>query len=848
MLSLNGEWHLKDCYAKKFYKATVPGCNFLDLINGGIIPDPFVDLNENKVQWVNERDWEYFRTFTLSQTDFDCEEIILSCEMLDTLCRIYINGKNIGCAENCFIKHEFSVKDYLRIGENEIAIRFYSAVNHVKKISEKEAVPPNSNGQNGIVNIRKPQSHFGWDWGPVLVASGISGDIGLIFVKDARITDISVQQIHKDGKVTVKANCEMQTFSDEIECNLSIIHPDSSEFSVSGTSAEFTVENPELWWTYEVSQKDVQPLYTVKAEITSNGKTVDTFEKKIGLRTVELDRSRDEYGYNFRFILNGVPLFIKGANFIPPDSFITRFGEEKLQKTLNAVRFSNMNMLRIWGGGYYISDAMLEKCDKMGILIWQDFQFACQPYPFFKESFLENVKKEIEYNVRRISSHPCLALWCGNNEIEEMHNGWITMKNYIEWTEKFFYQILEEEIRRYDLSTPYTAGSPCGISHNKGVDCDNIGDTHLWAVWHGLKPMSFYRKRLTRFCSEFGFESLPDIKTIRSFAEEKDFSLNSKVFSSHQKCKNGNEKMIYYIASRFRLPEKFEDYVYLSQITQSECIEDATEHWRRNKGRCNGAIYWQFNDCWPVCSWSSYDYFGNYKALQYRAKNFNAPLSVSAEDFPDKIKISVLNDFNSQKSVCVRYALYDFSKGEVLSDEKSLTVQPFENADAFELKYSQFFTNSRSPSCVLRIILLENGVCVNEKTKLFKKEKFLDLPKAEIKLTVRNTDTDFIEIDLISDKFCRLVKLESDISSNPFSENYFDLFPNEIKTVKIAKDKHFTDAELERSITAMSLCDVKPDRSIVKPLINKLKVFTSPVNIGNAIWHGKITKDIKIEE
>lgn len=845
-LSLNGKWQFRECNTDKYYPATVPGCNFSDLIDNKIIKDPFIGLNEKDADFVGKKDWEYKRTFTLDEEQLVSDDIILSCKMLDTVCDIFINGEKIGSADNCFIKHEFPVKEHLKEGENEIKIVFYSPVNYVEKIYKKESAPPNSNGQNGIVHIRKPQSHFGWDWGPVLPPSGISDNISLVFINSARITYLSAKQVHSDGRVTVKLSTETKKYADNIKCELSVISPDGAILKKDGESADFIIENPELWQTYELSRKEKQPLYTVKAVLKKGGEIIDSYEKKIGLRTLYLDRSRDEYGSNFKFVLNGVPLFIKGSNYIPPDSFITRFDGDQLEKMLNAVRFSNMNMIRVWGGGYYASDDFCAKCDEMGILLWQDFQFACQAYPFFKDDFLNNVKEEVKYNVKRLCDHPSLALWCGNNEIEEMHNSWMLMKDYVAWTEKFFYEILEPELRKYDPDTSYIPGSPCGVSHNKGVDCDNVGDTHLWAVWHGLKPMTFYRKRMTRFCSEFGFESLPDIKTVRKFAGDGELSLSSKVFLSHQKCLNGNDKMIYYIASRFNLPKKFEDYIYLSQITQSECIEDATEHWRRNRGRCNGAMYWQFNDCWPVCSWASYDYYGNYKALQYCARNFNAPLSVSAEDSKNDIKLFVLNDFDESKTVRVAYSVFDFNKDiTVCADEKSLTAPALSSTVAFDLKISELLKNTSKHSAVMRIKLFENDILTADRTLLFDKEKKIHLPSAKIEMHISEAPSG-LEIKLKSDRFARLVKLESSISQEPFSDNFFDLFPNEEKTVMINKDNRFSLVELKDSISVMSLCDVEKDSNPFTAIKNKIKVLTSPVNIGNAVWHGRIQKDIDL--
>lgn len=840
---LNGKWYFKEVGTQYWYDADVPGCNFLDLMENGKIPDPFIGLNEDKVTWVGERDWEYRKTFFIREKAQNYNDILLNCDMLDTICDVFINGKLLFKGNNCFKAYSYSIKDFVNVGENELRIVFYSPVNYVSKKYEQSPTPVNSNGQNGIVHIRKPQCHFGWDWGPVLPCCGITRDISLEFVEDGRINYLSVTQNHGDA-VTVSVNADITLYNDEAECFITLEGPDGEVYQHWGNSCDFVIENPELWWTKELSDKEEQPLYKVRAVILNNDKEICWEEKKIGLRTIELNRERDEYGQNFQFILNGVPLFIKGANYIPPDSFITRFRGRALNYLLDAVQFSNINMLRIWGGGYYESDSFYEACDKRGILLWQDFQFACQAYPFFDNEFLDNVKEEVESNVKRLCHHPSLAVWCGNNEIEDMHMSWAHMTKYVDWTEKFFYDILEPEIRKYDKQTPYTPGSPIGISHNKGVSSDNVGDTHLWGVWHGLKPMDYYRKRMTRFCSEFGFESLPDIKAIEKYAQPSDYNLSSDVFKAHQKCASGNDKMVYYIASRFNLPKRFEDYIYLSQVTQNECIADATEHWRRSKGRCNGSMYWQFNDCWGVCSWSSIDYYGNYKALQYGARHFNAPLSVSVEDTDEHIKIFVLNDLNNAQSVEAEYILFDFEKGIIEKHRTAVDMPALENRLIFELDVNEIKRVHDYRKTGICARLYHNGEQINQKVVLLDNEKNLCLPKARLKTKIFIEDKQ-LRLSIKTDNFARLVKAESNRSSNPFSDNFFDILPNETKEITIAADKAMRIRELAESIRVYSLSDIKFDYCKLNSLKNQLKVYLSPVNIGNAVYHGKLSKDVK---
>lgn len=842
--TLNGDWLFRQADKGEWKSASVPGCNFLDLMNNGDIDDPFVGLNESKVKWVGETDWEYKKTFEISENELKSDDIILNCKMLDTICEVRLNGWLLFEGKNCFCAYSKSVKDHLKTGKNEIHILFRSPVNYVNEKYKECPTPMNSNGQNGIVHIRKPQCHFGWDWGPVLPCSGITKDIELQFVNGGKIDYLKVEQTLTDGTATITANAEISEYSD-FDCEITLTAPNGKKSKKSGRQVEFTIENPELWWTKELSGKEKQPLYTVTATLHKNKIVVDTAEKKIGIRTIELNRERDMWGQNFQFRLNGVPLFIKGANYIPPDSFITRFDDERLNYFLDAVQFSNMNMIRIWGGGYYESDEFYNACDERGILIWQDFQFACQAYPFFDNEFLDNVKNEVQYNVKRLCHHPSLAVWNGNNEIEDMHMAWAHMTKYVEWTEKFFWQILEPEIRKYDSQTPYTQGSPIGIEHNKGVYSDNVGDTHLWGVWHGLKPMTYYRKRMTRFCSEFGFESLPDIKAIEQYAQPSDYAMNSPVFTAHQKCDSGNDKMVYYIASRFNLPKKFKDYVYLSQVTQNECIADATEHWRRNKGRCNGSMYWQFNDCWGVCSWSSIDYYGNYKALQYGAKHFNAPLAVSIENTDEYFRIFVLNDLKEKQTCEVEYIIFDFEKGALESHRSQVDIDPVENLLIYDLRADEIgriYDKKRTGLCAR---LYQNGEIINQKVVLFDKEKRLHLPKAKLKTTIE-IEEDTLKLTIKTDKFARLVKAESSKSTLPFSDNFFDILPNEEKIVTIRADKNMTLRELAESIRVYSLCNIKPDRDFIKNQWSRIKVYLSPINIGNAVHHGKLIKDVKL--
>lgn len=840
--TLNGKWLFSKAGEQKKKTATVPGCNYTDLMALGEIPDPFFKANELDVQWVAKSDWEYFKTIELTNSELSSDEIILHFDCLDTLCDVFVNSKLVGKSSNCFTSHEFDVKAQLKEGENEIRLYFHSPVNYVDKIYKKEGAPTNSNGQNGIVHLRKPQYHFGWDWGPVLPQSGICGNAELIFTNGARITELSVEtKKNNDGSFGVFARVEAKTFCD-CSCSLTLVSPDKKKIRLKGFDGEFKVEEPLLWQTFEQSNAEIQPLYTVVAELSCGRKKLDSASKRIGLREIKLNREKDEFGTKFLFELNGFPLFAKGANYIPPDSFMTRFDSKKLSRLLQSVRFSNMNIVRVWGGGFYASDEFLDMCDEMGILVWQDFQFACQAYPFFKEDFLQNVKDEIAFNVKRMKHHPCLALWCGNNEIEDMHMAWAHMKKYVDWTEKFFYHILEPEIRKFDKRTPFTPGSPTGSSHNKDVQSDRIGDTHLWGVWHGLRSMKYYRNRMTRFCSEFGFESFPDMKTIKSFGGSEESKLSDKIMSAHQKCNGGNDKILYYVASRFSLPEKLSDLVYLSQISQSLCISDAVYHWRRNSHRCYGALYWQLNDCWPVSSWSSLDYDLNYKALQYNAKDFNAPVTVCFEDSETQAKLFAINDLSKKVACKVEFEIFDFKNPCGLVTEREFVLEPKQVLEVLSTNLKKLSFRRDLKRTGLSAKLFVEGTLAARQTLLFDSEKKLFLQKATLNLDFEESE-DEISITVSTDKFARFVCLQSSKSTLPTIDNFFDLLPGESKTVTMKKDPSMTAKEQIESISAMSLCDVKKQRTSVKSLFARYKVFLSATNIANAIYHGKKSSD-----
>ena len=844
MIALNGRWTLKDVSDNMEYAADVPSCNYLDLMANGAIKDPFKGTNEKELLWVAERDWSWFRHFDVTAEQLKADRAVLVCKQLDTLATVLVNREAVAYADNCHISHEFDIKKFLKEGRNQIEVIISSPVKYITEQRKLYRTPANPNGIDGIDRIRKPQCHFGWDWGPVLPPSGITGDIYIDFRSGAEITEFAVQQTHEHGTVSLRYDVKCSLLDDRAELGAVAVlrAPDGSEMRAEREYADkltfcFTVEKPELWWANGMTARREQPLYECEVRLEGKSGTVDSRTKKIGLRTIELDRREDAYGSDFAFRVNGKKVFCKGANLIPFDSFDTRTDGAKLEYYVRAAAECNFNMIRVWGGGYYASDTLLDLCDRYGIMIWQDFMFACMTYPFYEPNFLANVQKEVFFNVKRMREHACLSVWSGNNEIEAMSNLWAAYPRSMRWNEEFFYHILPEWVALNDRSTPYIPGSPCGTKQCKNVQSDGIGDTHLWAVWHGLQPLDYYRRRPTRFCSEFGFESLPDEKTIRYYAAPEDMKLDSPVFNAHQKCASGNKKMVYYIASRFDLPERFEDYVYLSQVCQSECVRDATEFWRRTPERCNGSLFWQFNDCWPVCSWASVDYFGNYKCLQYRAKHFFAPLSVQAIGGKEGLRVRLINDRADTFRGKVNVEVVTFDGKKLYAGDFNVEAENGYNRDVCVLAAEELGGVKTLRGCyAVASVFDQNGTEQERAVTLFANENKVSLPSATVTANGISVADGVATVEVRSDAYARFVRLHTSLVTAPFSDNFFDLLPGESRRVTIPVGDITAEA-FAASLSVRHLAQVKKGESRLAQNLKRLAIFLIPINFGSYIYY-----------
>ncbi len=836
-IALSGNWQLRNTKKQSYITATVPGDVFLAYLEAHLIPDPFSGTNEKDAFKLAKDDFEYIKRFNVTADFLQGDEVCLVAEQIDTLAHIFINDSLVAQVSNAHCTHRVDIKQYLIEGENIIKIVLFSPLNYIVKRNAEDAMPLRLGQVQGVAHIRKPQCHFGWDWGPFLPIMGITRDIYLESHSKARISNINVEQVHSkvDNKTLVELNIDVDivkfTGESELTTEVAIKEPSGKVLKLKdkGTLFNFIITEPQLWWTKELSGSHSQPLYEIQAQVFYKGKVCDSATKRIGLRTIELLKEKDKFGSNFQFILNGVPLFIKGADYIPADAMITR-AADKYAYYIDAMLAANMNMVRIWGGGYYELDAFYDYCDEKGLLVWQDFPFACMPYPFYNKAFLINVIREVQSNVARLKHHASLALWCGNNEIELMTPTWIHRQKLIKWTKKFFYDILPNEIRRQDNATPYAPGSPTSFEFLKKVNSEHYGCKHIWSVWHGLKPVSYYKKLYPRFTTEFGLQSMPSLDMISTFAKKEDFSLSSPVMETHQKCLDGNDKMLFYLANQFALPNDFKDLPYLTGLTQSLAICEAVEHMRRHKGRCNGALYWQLNDCWGVSSWSSIDYLGKYKPLQYRIKDAFAPLSVSLEIHKNQVDLYLINDLAEEQNVAIEYGIMDFYGNDLLKSNLPSIDVDFLSIHKINSINTEFLSRQQKRSCVFYARLYQDSKLIMQKTATFVKDKKLSLPAQDIGYTVKR-ESDMVWLDIQAKHFARQVEVGG--LSVPLSDNYFDLLPEERKIISFRLDK---DTPL-KDIRINCVNNITNTQSNLANLVLRARVRTKPFNLLSSLLY-----------
>jgi len=862
-ISLKENWTLLHEERGLNIPTEVPGSVFETLLDNEVIEDPFYGLREHEVSWVYESNWDYETEFDLESNFLDLENILLRFHGLDTIAEVILNGVNLGTTNNMFVTYDFKVKSILTSKGNRLIIKFKSPTVKSREKKENSGINLNTGyaAIPGVPYLRKAQYSYGWDWGPKLPDISIWKPVELIGYDSLKIDSIYLSQKFNYNKnintiSDLEENTDIVVISTDLtieinlESNLSINQindynlkvelkaPDGKldtfEKSVNALKlkVEFKLENPNLWWIHDLGTPN---LYDLSVTIIKND-TVDSLKQKIGIREIRLIQNEDEWGKSFFFLLNGVPIFAKGANWIPVDSFIPRGKKRGLyQSNLYNAKEANMNMIRIWGGGIYEDDLLYEICDEIGILVWQDFPFACAVYPP-DEDFIENIKIEAIQNIQRLRNHPSLALWCGNNEIEwlwkmELYESEIIEVDKINEFKSgyltIFEKILPELINRYDPNHSYWPSSPSNgfVGDSLGSQNSNspdIGDSHFWDVWHRNKPFKAYRKFNSRFMSEFGYESFPSIKTLENICPTEQFDFFSPIMENHQKNSAGNKKILNYMKKRFEIPPEFENQVILSQITQAEAIQYGVEHWRRNRNdfRCMGTLYWQLNDCWPVASWSSLDYFGRWKALHYFAKRFYQNVFASIKEDKNSVEFWLTNDLKERKSVVFEWKIFNSDSIKIIEGTFEIDILPLSSkmGGSFNLNKIGIVPGKIQEHLIFYQLKSHDKIIIDQGMRLFDAPKLFYLQNPLIKweiLKIEDDDLTSLKVEIkVSNEFIALfIFIDSDEYDFIASDNYFSMEPNDVRIIKLNRLKTSDGSSL-------SIQDIKKEAFYVRSLFD----------------------------
>ncbi len=793
MLAQNSErnlssekWDFRKATDINWLLAKVPGTVHTDLFNNKIIPNPFFGDNEKQLQWIENEDWEYQTTFSISKIENKNKNCILQLEGLDTYADVFLNEKKILSVNNMFRTWNVSINKELKIGRNTLRIIFFSSVKKEKEAAKKllYTLP----GDEKVFS-RKAQYHYGWDWGPRFVTAGIWKNIKLQFWNSATITNVKHHQkllndIVAELEFITKINSHTTgEFQLKINDNTEII---SLKKGLNTITSEYKIQNPKRWWANGLGEAN---LYTFEISLSQNKKTLHSKKLNIGLRTIELVQKNDTVGKSFYFKLNGIPVFMKGANYIPPDSFLPRATDSVYKNIVKNAVDSNMNMLRVWGGGVYADDIFYDECDKNGILVWQDFMFACAMYPG-DDDFLENVKMEVVDNVNRLQNHPSIALWCGNNENDEGWKNWGWQKQY-QYSKSDSTKIWNDYKKLFHKLIPQTLDSLLSKSENRyWPSSPSIGwgkkesllegDSHYWGVWWGKEPFQIYEKKVGRFMSEYGFQGMPNLETFKAFANKEELNFNSEALKNHQKHGVGYQTIEEYMERDFQIPTSFEDYIYVSQLLQAEGMKMAMEAHRRAKPYCMGTLFWQLNDCWPVTSWSAVDYYGRWKAFQYQVKRSFEMLLISVKEENDCYKIYFVNDKWSSLQGELNLELINFNGKKLWEAQASKVVPENSSTVQFIILKKDFETFNLN-----NIVLSMNFKSESTKAKslyYFVKTKNLNLSNPNIKIK----KIDEVTIEVTSDVLAKNVYLNSSEDAF-FSDNYFDILPNHKMIIHLSK-------------------------------------------------------------
>lgn len=781
-------WNVQKFSDNGWSKARVPGTIHTDLFLNHQIPDPFYGSNEKQLQWIEAQNWVYQTHFIISKKEISTQNKELVFYGLDTHAQVFVNDSLVLEADNMFRTWRIPIQKFIHKGRNTLRVEFESSVLKAKKMAEKSPyiLPGDEKGY-----ARKAPYQFGWDWGPRYVTTGIWKNVGIRFWNSIQLESVNYTQEKLTNDVA------KLVFKTTVKCqkpglySVAINQKNKKVFLKKGIQTieiSYQINHPKKWWPNGLGTPN---LYSFSVQIRQNEKLLEEKKLKIGLRTIELVQKKDSLGKSFYFKINGKMVFMKGANYIPPESFMPKMTSKKYENLIATAVKSNMNMIRVWGGGQYENNIFYDLCDQKGILVWQDFMFACGMYPS-DEAFVSNVKKEVADQVTRLQNHPCIALWCGNNEVDEGWKNWGWQKQY-QYSKNDSTSIWNGYVRLFEKEIPsvldailskennrYWPSSP-SIGWGKKESLTH-GDSHYWGVWWGLEPLETYSKKVGRFMSEYGFQGMPDIKTIETFAKPSEMSLNSEAVKAHQKHPTGYETIQTYLERDYKSPKNFEDYIYVSQLLQARAMKIAIEAHRSAMPYCMGSLYWQLNDCWPVTSWSSTDYYGRWKALQFQVKRSFEPQLIVIKEIENSnasesaIQVQIINEKLSEKGI-LSVRIIDFNGTELWQTLKPIVLSSNSVTSALEISKKEIPTNSTKNSCLIQ------AVFTNEKGARIQALHYF-LPPKELKLQIPKITYKYLDknhLVLSTTTLAKDVFLQG--KGIEFEDNFIDLLPNEKRTI-----------------------------------------------------------------
>ena len=787
---LNDNWRMRPAEEGELRPASVPGSVYGDLLKNGEMEDPFWKDNEDAALALMDKDYEYVGNFSCGDDLLASEQVLLHFYGLDTLADITLNGRELGHVNNMHREWEYDVTSILKKEDNELHILFHSPTKFIAEAFEKAPTLGSEDAMRGFVHLRKAHCMFGWDWGAHLPDAGIYRPVELQGVTKGKFDSVYIKQEHSASSVKLDLDVQFDWLSPEYcgEYKVEITDPDGKTETYTGSPASILIENPQLWWPNGYGK---QPLYTVKVTMTCDGQEIDSWERRIGLRTMTMTREKDQWGESFATTVNGVQIFAMGADYIPEDHLLGRVTPQTTRTLLEKAQFANFNSVRVWGGGYYPEDWFYDICDELGLVVWQDFMFACAVYDLTPE-FEANIRAEFADNIKRLRHHPSLGLWCGNNEMEMFvaYKNWVSKPSETRDYILMYERIIPEMLKKYDPQTFYWPASPSSGGTFDEPNDPNRGDVHYWDVWHGNKPFSEYRKFFFRYASEFGFQSFPSEKTVDTFTDDPgDKNIFSYIMEKHQRNGSANGKIMNYMQQTYLYPTKFDTVIYASQLLQADAIRYGVEHFRRNRGRCMGAIYWQLNDCWPVASWSSVDYAGRLKALHYSAKRFFAPVMISCEEegmmsaaqplnwlpfeFEKSIRLNVANESMKEVTGIVRYQVRNADASVVKEESTMITVPALTSKwlDKVLLPdidiYEQYVSYSFE--------VFEGGI-VSQGTVLFSYPKYFRFLDPRLSYRAEGD-----EIVVSASSYARGVEIRNENDDLILSDNFFDMNAGETR-------------------------------------------------------------------